>query len=87
MLFPYVHETGVLGTFAAVRRNRFTAVSRSWLCLLNVIFAFATYLSARPDQTAEQNAAESEIFIERAQALASEIELKSASLETGKYAP
>ncbi|KAJ9502334.1 hypothetical protein H2202_002399 [Exophiala xenobiotica] len=82
MLFPYVHETGVLGTFVAVRRNRYTAVSRSWLCLLNVIFAFATYLSARPDQTAEQNAAESEIFIERAQALASEIEMKSASLET-----
>lgn len=85
MLFPYIHEEGILRTYAAARRNRFAAVSRSWLCLLNTIFAFATYVSARPDQPAEKNAAESEIFIERAQALATEIELKSASLETGKH--
>ncbi|KIV85748.1 hypothetical protein PV11_01410 [Exophiala sideris] len=82
MLFPYIHEEGILRTYATARRNRFAGVSRSWLCLLNVIFAFATYISARPDQPAEKNAAESGIFIERAQALAAEIELKSASLET-----
>lgn len=85
MLFPYIHEESVLRTYANARRNRLTAVSRSWLCLLNVIFAFATYISAKPDQTAEKNAAESDVFIERAQALASEIELKSARLETGEY--
>jgi hypothetical protein len=84
MLFPYIHEQDILRTYSAARRNRFTAVSRSWLCLVNVIFAFATYISARPDQSAEKNAAESEIFIERAQALSAEIEMKSASLETGK---
>ncbi|KAK6379813.1 hypothetical protein LTS17_005886 [Exophiala oligosperma] len=82
MLFPYIHEESVLRTYANARRNRLTAVSRSWLCLLNVIFAFATYISAKPDQTAEKNAAESDVFIERAQALASEIEMKSARLET-----
>ncbi|KAK4944001.1 hypothetical protein LTR10_016522 [Elasticomyces elasticus] len=87
MLFPYIHEEGVLRTYATARRNRFAGVSRSWLCLLNVIFAFATYISARPDQPAEKTAAESGIFIERAQALAAEIELKSASLETGKPDP
>jgi hypothetical protein len=85
MLFPYIHEQNILRTYSAARRNRFTAVSRSWLCLINVIFAFATYISARPDQSAEKNAAESEIFIERAQALSAEIEMKSASLETGKF--
>lgn len=85
MLFPFIHEEGVLRTYAAARQNRFAAVGRSWLCLLNVIFAFATYISARPDQSAEKNAAESEIFIERAQALAAEIELKSANLETGNF--
>ncbi|KIW16954.1 hypothetical protein PV08_04145 [Exophiala spinifera] len=82
MLFPYIHEESVLRTYANARRNRLTAVSRSWLCLLNVIFAFATYITAKPDQTAEKNAAESDVFIERAQALASGIELKSARLET-----
>ncbi|OAL32981.1 hypothetical protein AYO22_00066 [Fonsecaea multimorphosa] len=82
MLFPYIHEQDILRTYSAARRNRFTAVSRSWLCLINAIFAFATYISAKPDQSAEKNAAESEIFIERAQALSAEIEMKSASLET-----
>ena len=84
MLFPYIHEHAILRTYSAARRSRFAAVSRSWLCLINVIFAFATCLSARPDQSAEKNAAESEIFIERAQALSAEIEMKSASLETGR---
>ena len=82
MLFPYIHEQDILRTYSAARRSRFTVVSRSWLCLVNVIFAFATYISAKPDQSAEKNAAESEIFIERAQALSAEIEMKSASLET-----
>lgn len=85
MLFPYIHEQEILRTYSAARRNRFASVSRSWLCLVNVIFAFATYISARPDQSVEKNAAESEIFIERAQALSTEIEMKSANLETGKY--
>lgn len=84
MLFPYIHEQEILRTYSTARRNRFVSVSRSWLCLLNVIFAFATYISARPDQPAEKNAAESEVFMERAQALADEIELKSANLESGK---
>ena len=84
MLFPYIHEQGILRTYSAARQSRFTAVSRSWLCLINVIFAFATYISAKPDQSAEKNAAESEVFIERAQALSAEMEMKSASLETGK---
>jgi hypothetical protein len=82
MLFPYIHEQAILRTYSAARQSRFTAVSRSWLCLINVIFAFATYISANPDQSAEKNAAESEVFIERAQALSGEIEMKSASLET-----
>lgn len=85
MLFPYIHEQDVLRTYSAARRNKFTAVSRSWLCLVNVIFAFATYISARPDQPAEKNAAESEVFIERAQALSVDIDLKSANLESGEY--
>lgn len=86
MLFPYIHEQAILRTYSAARKNGFTAVSRSWLCLLNVIFAFATYISARPDQSVWKNAAESKIFMERAQALSAELELKSANLETGKCA-
>lgn len=85
MLFPYIHEQDIMRTYSAARRNKFTAVSRSWLCLVNVIFAFATYISARPEQPAEKNAAESEVFIERAQALSVDIDLKSANLESGEY--
>lgn len=85
MLFPYIHEEEILRTYTRAKENHFAGVSRSWLCLLNVIFAFATYVSARPDLPAEKNATESEVFFERAQGLSAEIDMKSANVQTGVY--
>lgn len=87
MLFPYIHEGALLETFALAKRNNFTAVRRSWLCLLNMILAFATCVSARPDLPVEMNAAESDIFLRRAQALSGKMVFKSANLEIGKDLP
>jgi hypothetical protein len=84
-MFPYMHEQAILDSYYNAKEHRFAAVSRSWLCLLNVIFAFATYITAHPEQSTEKNAAESEVFIDRAQALSSEIQMKHATIETGKH--
>lgn len=83
MLFPYIHKDSVLNTFAEARESNFASVRRSWLCLLNMILAFATCVSARPDLPVEQNAAASEVFCRRAQALAGNFAFKPANIEIG----
>lgn len=84
MLFPYIHQEGILETFALAKQSNFRGVRRSWLCLLNMILAFAACVSARPDLPVEMKAAESDIFFQRAQALSNNVAFKSANLETGK---
>ncbi|PNP47973.1 hypothetical protein THARTR1_10392 [Trichoderma harzianum] len=84
MLFPYVHEGSLLEEFAAAKQNNFTSIRRSWLCLLNMILAFATCVSARPDLPVERNAAESDVFFKRAQALSGKMAFRTANVEIGK---
>ncbi|RFU80733.1 transcriptional regulatory gal4 [Trichoderma arundinaceum] len=85
MLFPYVHEGSLLEEFAVAKRNNFTSIRRSWLCLLNMILAFATCVSARPDLPVERNAAESDIFFKRAQALSGKMAFRTANVEIVQY--
>lgn len=84
ILFPYVHEGSLLEEFAAAKQNNFTSIRLSWLCLLNMILAFATCVSARPDLPVERNAAESDVFFKRAQALSGKMTFRTANVETGK---
>ncbi|KAF7194431.1 ABC-transporter-regulating transcription factor [Pseudocercospora fuligena] len=44
-------------------------MSRPLLCLLNIIFAFATYITEHPEQGWEQNANAAQVFFSRAQTL------------------
>ncbi|KAL7793969.1 fungal-specific transcription factor domain-containing protein [Trichoderma afarasin] len=85
MLFPYVHEGSLLEEFAAAKQNNFTSIRRSWLCLLNMILAFATCVSARPDLPVERNAAESDVFFKRAQALSGKMAYRTANVEIVQY--
>ncbi|KAL7908084.1 fungal-specific transcription factor domain-containing protein [Trichoderma velutinum] len=85
MLFPYVHEGSLLEEFAAAKQNNFTSIRRSWLCLLNMILAFATCVSARPDLPVERNAAESDVFFKRAQALSGKMAFRTANVEIVQY--
>jgi hypothetical protein len=84
MLFPYVHEGSLLQEFAVAKQNNFTSIRRSWLCLLNMILAFATCVSARPDLPVERNAAESDVFYKRAQALSGKMAFRTANVEIGE---
>ncbi|KAL7917029.1 fungal-specific transcription factor domain-containing protein [Trichoderma austrokoningii] len=85
MLFPYVHEGSLLQEFAFAKQNNFTSIRRSWLCLLNMILAFATCVSARPDLPVERNAAESDVFFKRAQALSGKMAFRTANVEIVQY--
>jgi hypothetical protein len=84
-LFPYISEQALLETFSLAKRNNFTSVRRSWLCLLNMILAFATCVSARPNLPVEMSAAESDVFFQRAQTLSGKMAFKSANLEIGQH--
>ncbi|KAB5516905.1 fungal-specific transcription factor domain-containing protein [Coniochaeta sp. 2T2.1] len=81
MLFPYVDERSLLAEVHAVKQGNFASARRSWLCLLNMILAFATCVSARPDRPVEQNAAESNVYFERAQALLGNMAFKTVNVE------
>ncbi|OAP60068.1 hypothetical protein AYL99_05070 [Fonsecaea erecta] len=81
MLFPVVHESVCIRVYCTAKLDGPGAVSQSWLCLLNVIFALATCASTTPNQSAERDEETAEEFIERAEALAVHIAMKSADLE------
>ena len=84
MMFPFIDEQHVLKAYTIFKDNRYSGITRSWLCLFNSIFAFATYISAKPDQPVSKNAAESEVFFNRALALSKNESLRFADVETGK---
>ncbi|OQU95315.1 Fungal specific transcription factor domain-containing protein [Cladophialophora immunda] len=81
MLFPVIHESECLRVYCTAKLEGSAAVSQSWLCLLNVIFALATYASTTPDQITGRNEHAAEEFIEKAETLSVHIAMKSADLE------
>ncbi|CAH0051631.1 unnamed protein product [Clonostachys solani] len=85
MLFPYIHEQSVLDGVKAVKRDGFSSARRSWLCLLNMILAFVTCISAQPDQPVEQNAADSNVYFMRAQKLSGNLTFKNVNIEIVQY--
>lgn len=87
MMCPWIDEQEILRTYYAVKRRGFTGVNRDWLSLINMIFAFAVYLNARPDLSPETNATKSQIFFERAQALCGDPNLKCTNIQTGACDP
>ena len=81
MLFPYVNHEEIACTYFTMKRAQFAGVRRSWLCLLNVIFAFSTSSCLRPNQPAEDDATESEVFFHRACKLAEGFDRRRPTLE------
>ena len=84
-IFPFIDEQRILNAYTTARKHGFYGVSRSQLCILNLVFAFATFLNARPKQGASIKIAESESFYQRAHALATSNNdsLRFADIETG----
>lgn len=63
-------------------QNEFSGVRRSWLAILNMMFAFSTTVSSTSSPM-QKNADESDTYYQRALGLATEDVFNSSSLETG----
>lgn len=81
MLFPFVHHEEIVCTYFAMKRAKFVGVRRSWLCLLNVIFAFSTSSSLRPNQPADDDPTEPAVFFDRACRLTKGFDRRRPTLE------
>ena len=75
LLFPYIHERSFMAMFDQASANNFKGVRRSWLALLNIIFAHAVVHpsdfseTSRSDGSAFRRTTESEIYFRRASGL------------------
>jgi hypothetical protein len=76
LLFPYIHEQSFMATFDQASENHFKGVRRSWLALLNIMFAHAVVHPSDLTETPRSDGAsavrrttESEIYCRRASEL------------------
>ena len=79
LLFPYVHERSFMVTFDQASKDGFKGVKRTWLGLLNMIFAHAVIheqdASIAPGHemmSATKRTRESEVYYNRASGLCSQ---------------
>ena len=84
MLFPYIYKKWVLDGLAGMNLTHLHGVRRSWLCLLNTIMAFATFLAPVPNDSVETGTPQADVFLQRALKLLPNITLKPANLEMCK---
>ena len=83
MLFPYIYEKSVLDGLDDLTESNLAqlcGVRRSWLCLLNTIMAFATFLVAVP-KPQESSAIQADGYIQRSSEVASRHYSQPANLE------
>lgn len=85
MLFPYIYKNWILDSLAQTRLDRLHGVRRSWLCLLNTIMAFATFLSKVSSDSIETCTTEGDLFLQRALKLLPNINFEPANLEICKW--
>lgn len=79
LLFPYIYKRWIVDELRRRQAARFNGVRRSWLCLLNMIMAFAVQLSSDPKVSKE--AGEADVFLKRALLLLPNLAFRSANLE------
>lgn len=79
LLFPYVHERSFMTTFDQACQDSFKGVKRTWLGLLNIIFAHAVVHEGDPGITGRNDVPstakftqQSEIYYRRASGLCSQ---------------
>ena len=79
MLFPFIQQGYVVSSYNYAAARGFTGIRRSFLCLLNAIFAMATHLDDSPGP----GSTDAETFYQRANLLFEQIELRMHNVETG----
>ncbi|KAJ5220557.1 transcriptional regulatory protein GAL4, partial [Penicillium chermesinum] len=84
-LLPFVHEESFCATFLEMKRSNFTKARRTWLGLLNIIFAMATTLCVETDMSTEKRIEESDVFYQRANELCDKESKRNISLELVQY--
>ncbi|KAI1505319.1 fungal-specific transcription factor domain-containing protein [Biscogniauxia marginata] len=84
-LFPFISERKVLASYQHWKDRRFSGIPRSLLCLFNAIFAFATYMSAKPGEVVSKKAVESDTFFNRALGLSALSYQQTSDIETIQY--
>ncbi|KAL4965735.1 Zn(II)2Cys6 transcription factor [Aspergillus stella-maris] len=82
MLCPYLHEETFRDKYAQLKHNS-TATRRTWLGLLNIVLALATYASTQSGSIDQRRSAEE--FYQRANKLCGNYVMKGASLEIVQY--
>jgi len=85
-LFPFIEQHGFLDTYRQMTTTGIPFVRRSWLGLLNIMFAIATSTNTGQDSTitAQARARNSDIFYRRAMVLSDRQIRYAASLEVGR---
>ncbi|KAL7894090.1 fungal-specific transcription factor domain-containing protein [Trichoderma sp. SZMC 28014] len=84
-LLPFIHEPSFCKTYLQMKNERFRAVRRTWLGLLNIILAIAASLSAKDDIPVDKRIQESDIYYQRANGLCDRDSKRNASLEMVQY--
>lgn len=80
ILFPYIHKRSIDDGIVDISSHGFRGIRRSWLCLLNVIMAFAMILTPLQDDQIE-GVVSSETFLQRSLKLLPPVWLQPANIE------
>ncbi|KAJ6277903.1 hypothetical protein J3E71DRAFT_184006, partial [Bipolaris maydis] len=83
-MFLFISEKQVLNNFYLLKNKDTSDARKSWLCLLNAIFAFATLMNAEGEIQDKSCAVDADVFYNKALALNNLISHGSADLETGE---
>lgn len=82
LLFPFVQKRYVMATFDAAKTRLFSRMHKSFLCLLNAIFAISAHIDDHP----ETSPSDAETFFQRSNVLLSQVDPRMNNVETGMCA-
>lgn len=85
VVFPFIHEDTMRKTYAECKQNGFARARRTWLGVLNMIFATATSFDRDRAPSAKDRSAKSNVFYKRATGLCGELSKRVISLEVVHY--
>ncbi|KAH8901203.1 hypothetical protein GQ53DRAFT_593023, partial [Thozetella sp. PMI_491] len=86
LLFPYIHEQSFLETYSHLKRSKFsTEVRRTWLGLLNMVFAMAKCTASHSEVDPGNCTTPADIFYRRGKELCKTQILRGTTLETVQY--
>jgi hypothetical protein len=87
LVFPFIHEWTVRQQYSDFKASNFTKARRTWLGLLNMIFAMAAKFDQNESDTASSKVRfhRSDVFYKRANRLCGELSKRVISLEIVHY--